>query len=107
MDESEVQLVSQQAKPPRQVLVPVPLPAGVSSMASLAKMSLLKRTQAFRQCDRRHRLEWGTLLLILIYFSTGFKRIQSAPDELFRTAEPANNGAAEYHTAAKVNFCFP
>ena len=29
VDESEVQLVSQQAKPPRQVLVPVPLPAGV------------------------------------------------------------------------------
>ena len=29
VDESEVQLVSQQAKPPRRVLVPVPLPAGV------------------------------------------------------------------------------
>ena len=29
VDESEVQLVSEQAKPPRRVLVPVPLPAGV------------------------------------------------------------------------------
>ena len=29
VDESEVQLASQQAKPPRRVLVPVPLPAGV------------------------------------------------------------------------------
>ena len=29
VDESEVQLVSQQAKPPRRVLVPVPLPTGV------------------------------------------------------------------------------
>ena len=43
VDESEVQLVSEQAKPPRQVLVPVPLPAGVEFDGVFGGNVVLKR----------------------------------------------------------------
>ena len=47
VDESEVQLVSQRAKPPRQVLVPVPLPAGVEFDGVFGGSTVLEEDASF------------------------------------------------------------
>ena len=48
VDESEVQLASQEAKPPRQVLVPVPLPAGVEFDGIFGRRMVLAKKATVR-----------------------------------------------------------
>ena len=76
VDESEVQLVSQQAKPPRRVLVPVPLPAGVEFDGIFGRNVALEEN-ADMQLMRSLRM--GNMTFS---YSTTSKQASSAPRAL-------------------------
>ena len=103
VDESEVQLVSQQAKPPRRVLVPVPLPAGVEFDGIFGRNVALEENA--RHCILMRSSSNGKPnFFIFIYFKTGFEPPQSAPGGLFRAIQPATNsgGGALYGSQVQI-----
>ena len=93
VDESEVQLASQKAKPPRQVLVPVPLPAGVEFDGIFGGNDTLKAdaSVSYMQSSR-------TGSLTLSYSPTspqGSSSVRAPGRSYSARAEPANSNEVE------------
>ena len=105
VDESEVQLASQQAKPPRRVLVPVPLPAGVEFDGIFGRNVALEAdaSVAYMRSPDLGKHDF----FIFLYFKTAFEWRQSSAGECFRAIQSANIDEAEgIARQLDLIFCF-